>query len=100
MKIYHERALNFCTYIRSLCNDERKKIDFVISGSYITFFFYFKFENSFDTTHVIDELNCGLKVFNLNEMSEFYMKLNNIECLNYNMCWSFFSYNKLEKFFR
>ena len=95
MNNYQERALNFFNYIRTLYNDERKKIDFIISQTYIKMFFYFKYEESFDTVYIVDELNCALNIFNLNQMSEFYMKVNNVECENFNMCWSFFSYNNL-----
>ena len=35
MNNYQERALNFCNYIRTLYNDEKKKIDFIISQTYI-----------------------------------------------------------------
>ena len=41
MKIYHERAFNFCTYIRSVYTDNEKvKIEFAISGFYIIFFLF------------------------------------------------------------
>ena len=77
------------------------KIDFIISESYINFFFYFNYENTIETTYIVDELNCGIRVFNLKEMSDFYMKLNTVKnCNNFNLCWSFFSFNKLENFFR
>ena len=100
MNNYQERALNLCTYIRSLYSDERKKIDFIISQTYIKMFFYFKYEEAIDTVYIVDELNCALKVFKLNQMSEFYMKVNNAECENFNMCWSFFSYNNLGDYYR
>ena len=100
MNNYQERALNFCNYIRTLYNDERKKIDFIISQIYIKMFFYFKYEDSFDTVYIVDELNCALKVFNLNQMSEFYMKVNNVEFENFNVCWSFFSCNNLGDYYR
>ena len=54
MNNYQERALNFCTYIRSLYSDERKKIDFIISQTYIKMFFYFKYEEAIDTVYIID----------------------------------------------
>ena len=100
MNNYQERALNFCTYIRNLYSDERKKIDFIISQTYIKMFFYFKYEEAIDTVYIVDELNCALKVFKLNQMSEFYMKVNNVECENFNMCWSFFSYKNLGDYYR
>ena len=100
MNNYQERALNFCNYIRTLYNDEKKKIDFIISQTYIKMSFYFKFEEAFNTVYIVDELNCALKVFSLNQMSEFYMKVNNVECENFNMCWSFFSYNNLGDYYR
>ena len=100
MNNYQERALNFCTYIRSLYSDERKKIDFIISQTYIKMFFYFKYEGAIDTVCIVDELNCALKVFKLNQMSEFYMKVNNAEGENFYMCWSFFSYNNLGDYYR
>ena len=77
---------------------KRKKIDFLISDNYIKFFFYFNYENSFDTTNIIDELNCELKVFKLQNMCEFYMKLNNVNLPDFNMCWTFFSYNMLSRY--
>ena len=97
---YRERAVEFCCYINSLYNDESRKIDFIIGDNYIKFFFYFNYEKPFDTTQIIDELNCGLKVYNLKQMCEFYMRLNNVECKNYNMCWTFFSYNILGRYYR
>ena len=100
MNNYQGRALNFCNYIQTLYNDERKKIDVIISQTYIKMFFYFKYEDSIDTVYIVVELNCALKVFNLNQMSEFYMKVNNTECENFNMYWSFFSYNNLGDYYR
>ena len=97
---YRERAVEFCCYINSLYNDESRKIDFIIADNYIKFFFYFNYEKPFDTTQIIDELNCGLKVYNLKQMCEFYMRLNNVECKNYNMCCTFFSYNILGRYYR
>ena len=97
---YRECAVEFCCYINSLYNDESRKIDFIIADNYIKFFFYFNYEKPFDTTQIIDELNCGLKVYNLKQMCEFYMRLNNVECKNYNMCWTFFSYNILGRYYR
>ena len=43
MKIYHERTVDFCTYIQTIYSDIGKvKIDFIISGSYIKIFFLFQ----------------------------------------------------------
>ena len=42
MNNYQERALNFCNYIWTLYNDERKKIDFIISQTYIKNVFLFQ----------------------------------------------------------
>ena len=53
-------------------------------------FFYFKYEELFDTVYIVDELKCALKAFNLNQMSEFYMKVNNVECENFNVLVFFF----------
>ena len=97
---YRERAAEFCCYINSLYNDESKKIDFIIADNCIKFFFYFNYEKPFDTTQIIDELNCGLKVYKLKTMCEFYMRLNNVECKNFNVCWTFFSYNILGCYYR
>ena len=97
---YREDAVAFCRYITSVHNDENKKIDFLIADSYIKLFFYFNYQKPFDTTHITDELNCGLKVFNLKTMCEFYMRLNNVETENYNMCWTFFSYNMLGNYYK
>ena len=97
---YRERAAEFCSYINSLYNDESKKIDFIIADNCIKFFFYFNYEKPFDTTQIIDELNCGLKVYKLKTMCEFYMRLNNVECKNFNVCWTFFSYNILGCYYR
>ena len=65
---YRERAVGFCCYINSLYNDESKKMDFIIADNYIKFSFCFNYEKPFDTTQIIDELNCGLKVDKLKTM--------------------------------
>ena len=97
---YRERAVEFCCYINSFYNDESRKIDFIIADNYIKFFFYFNYKKQFDITQIIDELNCGLKVYTLKTMCEFYMRLNNAECKKFNMCWTFFSYNILGRYYR
>ena len=53
-------------------------------------FFYFKYEEVFDTVYIVDGLNCALKVFSLNQMSGFYMKVNNVDCENFNVLVFFF----------
>ena len=75
---YTENAIALCRYMTNIYGNEKKKIDFLISENYIKILFYFNYQNSFDTTNIIDELNCGLKVFKLQNMCEFYMRLNNI----------------------
>ena len=102
MTDYNKIAVDFCCYIQHPYNEKEKaKIDFIISKSYIKFYFYFNYENSIETTAIIDELNCGIKAFNLKNMSDFYMKLDTVQnCKNFDLCRSFFSFNKLEKFFR
>ena len=95
---YTENAIALCRYITNIYGNEKKKIDFLISENYIKIFFYFNYQNSFDTTNIIDELNCGLKVFKLQNMCEFYMRLGNVEAPDFNMCWAFFSYNMLGRY--
>ena len=95
---YRENAVGFCRYITTIYGNEKKKIDFLIADNYIKFFFYFNYENTFDTTNIIDELNCRLKVFKLQNMCEFYMRLNNVESHDFSMCWTFFSYNMLGRY--
>ena len=100
---YRETAVEFCCYSNSLYSEESKKIDFIIADNYINYnfiIFYFNYEKPFDTTQIIDELNCGLKVYKLKTMCGFYMRLNNVECKNFNMCWTFFSYNILGRYYR
>ena len=76
--------------MRSLYSDERKKNRLYNITNLHKNVFYIKYEEAIDTVYIVDELNCALKVFKLNQMSEFYMKVNNAECENFNMCWSFF----------
>ena len=96
---YRKNAVPFCRYITSIYNNDNRKIDFLIGDNYIKIFFNFNYQVPFDATHITDELNCGLKVFNLKIMCEFYMRLNNVESYDFHMCWTFFSYNILGKYY-
>ena len=58
MTDFNKKAVDFCCYIQHAYNEKGKtKIDFIISKSYIKFYFYFNYENSIETTTIIDKLN-------------------------------------------
>ena len=97
---YRENALAFCRYIANVYSNDNTKIDFLIADNYIKLFFYFNWQRPFDTGNITDELNSALKAFKLKTMCEFYMRLNNVEAEYYNMCWTFFSYDMLGKYYR
>ena len=92
-----KKEIAFCRYISTLYSDDSRKIDYLIGYTYIKLFFYFNCQIPFDTTYILDELNCGLKVFKLKRQCEFYMRLNKVESHDFNMCWTFFSYGLLDK---
>ena len=86
-----KNEIAFCRYITTIYNNDNRKIDFLIGDNYIKLFFCFNYQIPFDTTYIIDELNCGLKVFKLKRMCDFYMRLNKVEeSHDFNMCWKFF----------
>ena len=97
--INKQKSIDFCKYIVETYNNKDRRIDFLIGDDFIKFFFYFNSQKTFCNAHILDELNSGLKAYDLSLMSEFYMNLNAVRHDQHDMCWTFFSYNLLGNYY-
>ena len=97
--INKDKSIDFCKKIVDIFNNKDRSINFMIGDNFIKFFFYFNSEKTFCNAHILDELNSGLKAYDLSLMSDFNMKLDSVRNEQYNMCWTFFSNNLLGNYF-
>ena len=62
---YTEKAISLCHYIHLLYEDEPVKVNFSIDRNSIKFFLYYNPGSFEDVDDFYDEINAGLRSFNL-----------------------------------